>query len=1244
MQTIQIYIDGIRLEMFEDESIQLTSSIQDVKDISKIFTDYSQSFTVPASKVNNKIFKHYYDNALTNGYDARFRSDAEIQINHSPFRKGTIRLNKVLMKSNKPYAYDLTFFGSTVTLTRILGEKRLNSLTTLTGYNHDWNFDNVKQGVESGLEFNSDTEAIIYPLITPQKRFIYDSNPSYVTPENYRNLGNSSAGEGFYKSDLKPAIRAIHVIEGIEQQYPEIQFSRDFFGEDVFQELYLWLNREAGELGNSKGEYEVEKGVVLEWSGPTSDTDVYNLDGNDTVRLGAITTTFGTQTSNFQLNITTTSSANYDIIVYNNVTNIVSNQTTRSVLYEYKGLSGDQSVSETILPGLNNFNQVDLQFEVRSFAAIEFSATLDLKKSRQGSDYDVRTYNTGDADSGVVSTIDFVDVASEMPNIKIIDFLIGIFKMFNLTAYVEDDVIIVKDLNTYYQDEFERWDITEYVDVETSSVKRMDLYSNIRYEFKEPSTRLAVKFDELFDFPFGHEEFNVVINNKYIDGTEYLVQLPFEKVIYEKLLDENDDVYTNIQYGYFVSENDEPIKGSPLLFYNCNTTVDVGKPLYMSSDDGLTPNSLSTYNRPSNVKQDGTQTLNFDAENDEFTVGLTTPSYNENSLFKNYHESYVKNIFDLQTRLIEVSALLPVKVLRKYKLNDRFIINGKQYVINKVNSNLMNGRSELELLTELIEPFVQPRLITIAFGSYSSGLDVSIDVTTLGGCDSATIQYSTDPTFPSGGTAVAASCNGQTIITMPAYGTYYYRAFSIDVNDPSNTALSNVISKSLSQPTYYTPEVLKFGATDVLACSGSNVTLYISSADGLYYDSDSGSGDLVSGSFYSDGTKVYTFVDGVKNEVGYCFSYSAQTFKYSAVQQDSCSGTNATLYYNPQDGLYYTAGDGTGTLFTGSYYSNGNFIYSFTNGVKTQVATCDTFISELYTYDGNITNVCDSTLSINLYISSNDGLYYFTTSGVGTPVNGGYYFKDGNIYSFSNGVRSLVNPCAETPEPGDFVATIDTRLTNFSFSNEYSLHLIIGSAAGNVDPFTIFWGDGSSQQSVSNVTHRYQQAGIYTIIVRGPFAERRFAVGQDDKKYLTVDQWGGYRVRKFNGFNDASKLDLSSTIGVPIIDSSTSLGKDLSTFFLNCKSITTINNVDQWDVSGVQNFSNMFAGCTNLNTDLSNWDTSSATNMIGMFAECYNINVDLSGWDVDKVIQCIDFARNTPNWTLPKPNFNNCTP
>ena len=61
MQTLDLFIDGTQAEMFKDESVQLTQTIQNVKDIGSIFTDFSRSFNLPASKLNNKLFKHYYD-------------------------------------------------------------------------------------------------------------------------------------------------------------------------------------------------------------------------------------------------------------------------------------------------------------------------------------------------------------------------------------------------------------------------------------------------------------------------------------------------------------------------------------------------------------------------------------------------------------------------------------------------------------------------------------------------------------------------------------------------------------------------------------------------------------------------------------------------------------------------------------------------------------------------------------------------------------------------------------------------------------------------------------------------------------------------------------------------------------------------------------------------------------------------------------------------------------------------------
>ena len=42
--------DFVRVDLMEEELISLTQVIQDVSDIEKLFTDYSKTFNLPASK------------------------------------------------------------------------------------------------------------------------------------------------------------------------------------------------------------------------------------------------------------------------------------------------------------------------------------------------------------------------------------------------------------------------------------------------------------------------------------------------------------------------------------------------------------------------------------------------------------------------------------------------------------------------------------------------------------------------------------------------------------------------------------------------------------------------------------------------------------------------------------------------------------------------------------------------------------------------------------------------------------------------------------------------------------------------------------------------------------------------------------------------------------------------------------------------------------------------------------------
>ena len=94
---------------------------------------------------------------------------------------------------------------------------------------------------------------------------------------------------------------------------------------------------------------------------------------------------------------------------------------------------------------------------------------------------------------------------------------------------------------------------------------------------------------------------------------------------------------------------------------------------------------------------------------------------------------------------------------------------------------------------------------------------------------------------------------------------------------------------------------------------------------------------------------------------------------------------------------------------------------------------------------------------------------------------------------------------------------------------------------------------------------------------------------------------------------------------------------NMESMFFGAKAFN--QDISSWDVSDVTNMGSMFFGAKAFNQDISSWDVSNVTNMESMFFLAEAFNQDISSWDVSNVISCESFDKNTPFWTLLKPNF-----
>ena len=135
-QKIQLYIENEQVDVFQDGSINIVSSIKDFREPDKIFTDFSRNFNLPATSRNNKLFKHYYNYDLVgNNFDARSSKEARIEINDRPYKDGYITLESVKLKFNKPSSYKVTFYGNLKLLRELFNNVKLTNLEWLERFN-----------------------------------------------------------------------------------------------------------------------------------------------------------------------------------------------------------------------------------------------------------------------------------------------------------------------------------------------------------------------------------------------------------------------------------------------------------------------------------------------------------------------------------------------------------------------------------------------------------------------------------------------------------------------------------------------------------------------------------------------------------------------------------------------------------------------------------------------------------------------------------------------------------------------------------------------------------------------------------------------------------------------------------------------------------------------------------------------------------------------------------------------------
>jgi surface protein len=227
---------------------------------------------------------------------------------------------------------------------------------------------------------------------------------------------------------------------------------------------------------------------------------------------------------------------------------------------------------------------------------------------------------------------------------------------------------------------------------------------------------------------------------------------------------------------------------------------------------------------------------------------------------------------------------------------------------------------------------------------------------------------------------------------------------------------------------------------------------------------------------------------------------------------------------------------------------------------------------------------------------------------------------------------------------GSVISTsfVSTWMTdNFGFTSPDQIGIVLDSS-GTFD-FVIDWGDGNTNTITTwdqpDLIHTYNTIGTYTITMTGVingFSMQYYS--GDYGKILSIQQWGNVKLIDGGGqFANCINLDLSMVSDV--LDTSNLTNIDF--MFGECNSLTSVNNIELWDISNLTSLYGLFVDCFLFNQDLNNWVVSGVTNMNAMFYGCPLFDQPLNNWDVSNVTDmgfmfyaCSSFNQPLNNWIV----------
>ena len=283
---------------------------------------------------------------------------------------------------------------------------------------------------------------------------------------------------------------------------------------------------------------------------------------------------------------------------------------------------------------------------------------------------------------------------------KVKDFFNSLIIQFNL-------ILKSTSSSNYYVDTLDNWyskgksyDISNLIDLKDITVNKAKAKKFI--EFKYQKAEAIFKTNNNFENnAIGYGDLKADFQ---ISGDELKMESKFENMMFERLVDKITTTLTDYQCGFAIDKTYAPVKTAPLVFYR--NGFDTGGNIYIKT--AITPSPVNatftstwhTATEDNRTLEQVTNTLNFGADNSTYFYQPL-----DNSLYFNFWQTYIEDLYNKQTRILNVKGKMPIRILQRLGLNDRFIIGTKKYKISSLKVDLTTSQCDIEVFSDFSLPF-----------------------------------------------------------------------------------------------------------------------------------------------------------------------------------------------------------------------------------------------------------------------------------------------------------------------------------------------------------------------------------------------------------------------------------------------------------------------------------------------------------------------------------------------------------